>query len=358
MKARSAQRPKRVPIQALALAALMPLAGCTHADYIAQAACGQLEMVFARRPLADVIAGDDTPESTRLLLSKVSSIKAFAVRSGLHATNNYTDYVALNRSAAVWVVSASDPLQFRLKSWLFPVVGSVPYLGWFSRADAERFAGELRSEGLDVDIRPASAYSTLGFFDDAILSSMIGGGDGALGELANVVLHESVHATYYVPGQTVLNESVANFIGDILAERYLKETAGEHSIELAAYLENEERQKKRAKAMTIAYRRLFRLYESRLSDGEKLLEKERIIDELILEIHAKRALNNASLAQYKAYRSGYGELEALLQACGGDIPRMLGALRALNAEALGGDQQREIGPVLARLAAAPCKPKN
>lgn len=333
------------------------LVGCAQTGYVVQAACGQLDIAFARRPLNEAIEAGDLPEKTGVLLSRVASIKSFAERQGLRSTDNYTDYAELNRKAAVWVVSASDPLQFRLKSWYFPIVGSVTYLGWFSRADADRFARELRGEGLDVDVRPASAYSTLGFFNDPILSTMIDEGEGALGELANVVLHESVHATFYMPGQTVLNESVANFIGDILAERYLKETYGENSIELIAYLENEENQKKRTQAMTIAYRRLARLYASALSDSEKRLEKKRIFDALVLEIHSRRTLNNASLAQFKVYRSGNQELQALLDACGGDISRMLVALQTLRPETFSRDQQRDIGAAIKSLAVSGCKVK-
>ncbi len=360
MKVRSAKRRRGAhgPTLISGLLFLFSLLGCAQTGYIAQAACGQLDMVFARRPLDEVVADQETPERTRLLLSRVASIKAFAEQQGLRSTSNYSDYVELSRRAAVWVVSASDPLQFRLKSWFFPVVGSVTYLGWFSRADADRFAAELSDEGLDVDVRPASAYSTLGFFNDPILSSMLDESDAALGELANVVLHESVHATFYVPGQTVLNESVANFIGDVLAERYLMKSVGDDSIELAAYLESEEDQKKRTKAMTIAYRRLSRLYASALGESEKRLEKKRILNELILEIHSKRSLNNASLAQFKAYRSGNRELEALLSQCGGSIPRMIAALQTLRPEAFAGDQEREIGAVLKRLKDSGCKGSN
>src|SRR5205814_2292022 len=98
---------------------------------------------------------------------------------------------------AVWVVSACEPLRFHSKEWGFLFVGSFPYLGWFDLENARRFRDELRAEGWDADLRGAAAYSTLGYFRDAVLSSMIPEGDEALGELVNVVLHESVHATLY-----------------------------------------------------------------------------------------------------------------------------------------------------------------
>ena len=85
-------------------------------------------------------------------------------------------YGDVDRSAVVWVVSASDPLSFQPRTWTFPVVGSVPYLGWFNRDDARAFADELKGQGYDVDLRGADAYSTLGWFEDPILSTMVGEG--------------------------------------------------------------------------------------------------------------------------------------------------------------------------------------
>ena len=173
----------------------------------------------------------------RELLAEVPTIKRFAERHGLRPTSSYAKYAEVPRSAIVWVVSASTPLSFQPRTWTFPIVGSVPYLGWFDEAEARDFADDLRSQGYDVDLRGAQAYSTLGWFDDPILSTMLGSGDEAVGDLANVVLHESVHATYYLPGQSPLNESVADFLGDRLATAYLRERTGENSDELRAYLE-------------------------------------------------------------------------------------------------------------------------
>src|SRR6185312_14274837 len=111
--------------------------------------------------------------------------------------------------------------RFRSKTWWFPIVGRVPYLGWFDRDDAHDFADELHREGWDSDVGAADAYSTLGWFDDPVLSTMIAGGDEAVGELVNVILHESVHATLYVDGQTRFNESLAEFVAGKLTTVYL-----------------------------------------------------------------------------------------------------------------------------------------
>jgi predicted aminopeptidase len=339
------------------------LAGCTGPRYVAQAACGQIEISFARRDLADVVKDEAVPERVRALLAHVPAIKRFGERRGLRPTASYDTYADLERSAAVWVVSASEPLRFKMKSWSFPIVGSVTYLGWFNRGDARDFARELKDEGWDVDVRGASAYSTLGWFDDPVLSTMIPHGDEALGDLANVVLHESVHATLYIKGQTALNESVANFIGDALAEIYLDETVGAGSIQKAAYMAGQLEGEERRALMAAAYEELDRLYKSSLPDREKLAEKGRILTALRAEIRARRPITNATLAQFKQYNTGKEELALLLKACGGSFPRLLAALRGLEKDAttkaeesgrLSTPQERDLAKIFLPLVRAGC----
>jgi predicted aminopeptidase len=256
-------------------------------------------------------------------------MKAFAEENGLKPTGSYTEYVDVGRPAVVWVVSACEPLGWRTMRWSFPIVGSVPYLGWFQRDDADAFAAPFRASGWDVDVRGASAYSTLGWFNDPVLSTMIPNGDEALGELANTVLHESVHATIYVEGQTPFNESVASFIADGLAPEYLARTVGKDSPETRAYLAAEAGGVEQGRAMRQAYERLSALYASNTPRDHKLVQKARILRELGREIGARRPINNATLVQFEAYASGAPELEALLAACGSDTRRLVKALRTV-----------------------------
>src|SRR6202044_894608 len=130
-------------------------------------------------------------------------------------------------------------LRFHPKTWWFPIVGRVPYLGWFDRDAAHDFADELREEGWGAGVGAPEAYSTLGWFDDPVLSTMLSDGDEALGELVNVVLHESVHATLYVDGQTRFNESLAEFAAGKLTLTYLDARYGPASHEEEAYLDAE-----------------------------------------------------------------------------------------------------------------------
>lgn len=336
------------------LALIFLLSGCTELRYLAQAGAGQLSMSFHTESIQEAIGDVRKPLRTRELLREVASIKRFGERAGLTPTNNYTTYVDLDRPAAVWVVSACEPLRFRAKTWSFPIVGTVPYLGWFDLKDARAFAAPLRAAGWDVDVRPAGAYSTLGWLEDPVLSTMIPAGDEALGELANVVLHESLHATLYLKGQTRLNESLANFVGDELTKEYLDDRLGPASREKQAYLASQERGERRARVLAAAYGRLNRIYTSSLPDAEKLEKKRALLAELSVRLGARRPINNATLVQFRVYNSGSDELHALLGVCGGSWPRFIGALKTLDASAFTSPQD-DVGSVVRPLIQSGCR---
>lgn len=328
--------------------------GCTSVLYVVQAAQGQVELGYLARPIDQVVTDTAVPERTRSLLSRVASMKRFGEKHGLTPTSNYSDYVELDRPAVVSVVSACEPLRFQSKIWSFPIAGQVPYLGWFDWWDAESFAADLREDGWDVQIRPAGAYSTLGWFEDAVLSSMIDEGEAALGDLTNVVLHESVHATLYLPGQSLLNESLADFVADRLTPRYLDAELGAQSPELLAWEADERVSAHRRELMRRAYSRLERLYASSAPDAAKLAEKARVFAELRIDIGLNREMNNATLAQFKTYSSGEAELLALLDACGGDFRRFFATLRGLSADSFTNAPPGRVLAEVARLARNGC----
>ena len=282
-------------------------------------------------------------------------IKAYGEANGLRPTDNYSDYVPLKSPAVVWVVNASDPLRFRQKSWSFPIVGTFPYLGWFERDAAQAFAQELaKGEALDVDVRGASAYSTLGWFRDPLLSTMIPKGPEALGQLANVVLHESLHATLYIPSQSYFNESLASFVADRLTPGYLVKARGAGSVELVAYERSEAESERWRKRLHETYEELSALYASSRPDDEKRAEKARILEALGRELKARRKLNNATLAQYRTYGTGEEELSALFRACNAEWPRFLATLRTLGPRSFSRPQQEELGTVLQPLIERQC----
>ncbi len=306
-------------------AALAGLAttSCASLDYLAQAAAGQDDMLTRSQDMDRLLREDRLPPRTRRLLAEIPEVKRYGEAHGLRPTNNYRKYARLDRDAAVWIVSACEPLRFRSKAWTFPIVGTITYLGWFHLDAARREADALRAQGWDADVRPAGAYSTAGWFDDPLLSTMIGRNADARGGLVNTVFHESTHATFFVPGQSRLNESVANFVGDRLAEQYMREVAGPSAPETLAYAAAEQRGVAREAQMHAAYAELEALYASSAPPDAKLEAKSRILRKLEKDLGTKRTLTNASLVQFKTYHSGEKELADLLTACGGDMTRLV-----------------------------------
>jgi predicted aminopeptidase len=158
-----------------------------------------------------VIADPRTDDATRAKLRLVLQARAFAADSvGLRTKRSYTTYSRLDRDTLVLVLSAAHRDRLEPYGWWFPIVGRVPYKGYFDFVRAREAARRLDTEGYDIYLRPASAFSTLGFFNDPLLSTSLR--EDSL-DLANTVIHELTHNTFYASGQAVFNESFANFVG-------------------------------------------------------------------------------------------------------------------------------------------------
>jgi predicted aminopeptidase len=335
--------------------ALLAASGCSTLGYLGQAASGQFQMLHGARSIPKVLEDAQTPPRIRALLSEVEGIKAFGVRHGLKATPNYRRYCDLGREAAVWVVQACAPLAFEPRRWTFPLVGSVPYLGYFSRQQAQAHADALAREGWDVDVRPASAYSTLGWFSDPVLSTMISPGEEALGDLANVVLHESVHATVYVAGQSAFDESLASFVADRLTAVWLERELGAGAPQTLAWKKVEADRQSRVDRLHGAYQELDAVYRSARSAEQKRAEKARVLESVQRALSLKRPINNATLVGFRTYDAGGPHFERLLAACGGRLPAFLRAVRTVSGADFSSPQQQDLAPVIDRLAVR-CRP--
>jgi len=323
--------------------------GCFSASYVAQAARGEYEILHRARPIAQVVADPETPGRVRWLLLSVASVKAYGQAQGLKPTKNYRRYSDLNRNAAVWVVQACAPLAFDVKHWRFPIVGTIPYLGFFKEACARDMARSLSQEGLDVDVRVATAFSTLGWFSDPILSTMIPEGDEATGELANTILHESVHATIYVNNQSAFDESLASFVADRLTAPWLAATFGPDAPETRAWTSAQARERSRIERLHRAYVELEALYQSNASDQEKRQAKSHILAAAREELRLREPLNNAVLAGYKTYDTGSAAFERLLSACSSSWPKFIEAVKMLRESSFSRPQQEEFDEVIDRL---------
>jgi len=194
----------------LTLCMLAMLSACTPVSYYAQAVGGQVSLLIKRQPIDKVIVdSQSSPELVRQL-RLVRDALAFAEQSlGLPAAGSYNSYVKLDRPHLVWNVFAAPEFSVQPLSWCFPVAGCVSYRGYFSESAARRFADQLQRQGYDVYVGGVDAYSTLGWFNDPIPSTILRRADH---RIVGLIFHELAHQVIYVPGDTVFNESFATFV--------------------------------------------------------------------------------------------------------------------------------------------------
>ncbi|HWU75994.1 MAG TPA: aminopeptidase [Rhodanobacter sp.] len=186
------------------------LCGCTSLRYYAQAARGQGELVLHRRDVGKLLRDPATDPQLATRLRLAEQARRFASSQlGLPDNRSYTGYVALDRPFVVWNVFAAPRYSVQAVPQCFPIAGCVAYRGWFSEAAARADAARLRAQGDDVWIGGVPAYSTLGWFADPILSSMLRWDDD---ELAGTIFHELAHQLIYAKGDTAFNESFATFV--------------------------------------------------------------------------------------------------------------------------------------------------
>lgn len=202
---------RRVPRLACLVGLLALVAGCGQPLYVARLGWEEARLLWRRQPIPDLLARSDLDPALRERLELVLAARAFAdERLGLRVGDSYGTFAEVDARGVVHVLQAARRDRLESHTWWYPVAGRVPYRGFFDAADAEAAGDRLAADGLDVDVRPAIAFSTLGWFADPLLSSTA---EGSPEEVVETVLHELFHATVYVPGEPAFNESAATFAG-------------------------------------------------------------------------------------------------------------------------------------------------
>jgi predicted aminopeptidase len=180
--------------------------------YVARAGIEEARILSRRKPIARVIEDPGTDAETRRKLALVLQARDYAEHAlDLNAGQSYTTYSYVDSDTLLLVVSGARKDRFQAYTWWFPIVGRVPYKGFFNFSHAHSEAARLEAAGYDAYVRPAGAFSTLGWFNDPLLNTMLRYDDVGL---ASTVIHEILHSTVYFPGQVAFNESFANFVGD------------------------------------------------------------------------------------------------------------------------------------------------
>ncbi len=330
-------RPAKVALIAAGVVALVAaLSACSDVRYLAQAAGGQLDLLQRARPIADVLADSATDAEVRRKLELVGRVRAFAINElGLPDHGSFLKYVDVGRPAVVWNVFSAPPDSIHLLTSCFPIAGCVTYRGYFHEADARAYADTRREAGDDVSVGGVSAYSTLGYLKDPVLSTMLSSGEA---NLIRTVIHELAHPALYVKDDTVFNESFATAVEEAGMRSWLKEY-GTPELAEADRL-GQQRAAGFEKLLLQTRGELEALYAQKLPAAEIQTRKAQIIQTLndryvALKVSSdgyagydgwfKRGANNASLGAVAAYATLVPDFLALLERNGGDIPKFIGA---------------------------------
>jgi predicted aminopeptidase len=255
---------------------------------------GQLNIVWNARPVEEFMQDPGFPDSLKTRLRLIDAVRQYAIDSlGLKDTENYKTLYDQKGKEIMWVVLASEAFKLQPKEWTFPVVGSVPYKGFFNEKRAFALKKELEAEGYDVIVRNPGGWSTLGWFTDPILSKMLSRSEG---DLANLIIHEMSHATIFVKDSIDFNENLATFIGDRGAEMFLIHKYGANSPEYISYIDEDKDYLKYVDHMLRGAALLDSVYSSldtTVARQEKQQRKEATIRQIVT------ALDTLSLALNK-----------------------------------------------------------
>ena len=209
----------RAVLVAVALSGIVGCGGCSPA-YIARSGWEEARILLARQSIEGLLERPELDPQTRAKLELVLAVRKFAERDlGLDVGDAYASFSIVPPGALLQVVSAAKKTQLVAYEWWFPIVGAVDYKGFFELADAQAEAARLDGEGYDTYVRPSVAFSTLGWFDDPVLSSWLRADPTRIAEL---LIHELLHRTWYVSGQTAFNESLATFVGHVGAYEFFR----------------------------------------------------------------------------------------------------------------------------------------
>lgn len=334
--------------RAVAVLLACALAGCGAADtaeYYWQSASGQFGIMARAKPI-DVVISESPDAALKQRLVRVQEIRSYASRElGLPDNASYTKYADLERPYVVWNVFAAPPLSLRPRQWCFPIAGCVSYRGYFNEKEARAEAARLAAAGDDVWVAGVPAYSTLGYFDDPVLSTFVRWPEV---EVARMVFHELAHQVVYVKDDSQFNESFAATVEDAGARRWLA-VQGDPKLE-AQYLRTERLRGVFRDLIRDTRAELQAVYASEASDDEKRVRKAAALAGMREAYERAKAgepgltgydrwfagpdgtgPNNASIASVALYTGRVPAFKALLDEAGGDLPRFYEQVKVLAA---------------------------
>ena len=332
----------------------LPLTGC-QIPYLLKNSWHQTKILKSRTDIEDILKDPKTTEATKQKLILIQKARSFSSDVlGLAKSDNYTSYVDLKRDYVTWIVRASPKHKLEPYRWWFPITGHVPYKGYFTKDGAEDEAQWLKDKNLDTYVRGVTAYSTLGWFEDPVLNTMLSYSDY---DLVNLIIHETVHATVFIKGQVDFNERLATFIGNKGAELFFRNHPGGEEILKNAEMENEDL-RVFSEFITRELSELKQWYASQteeqiLAEREQRFQKIKDNYSKLAEPNMKTSrfhyfkdikLNNARLLSYETYQSNLDQFEKLYEKLGRDFQALINWCKKLEkSEDPQGDLKRFVG---------------
>jgi predicted aminopeptidase len=315
----------------LLLLTCAPTSGC----YLGHVTAGQLRLLAAREPIESLIADPSTPAPLRERLGLAPQARELARTLGLEVGGQYTSYVPWPGDRVVTTVVATRPGEVEPASFWFPIVGNVPYKGFFDPARAHAEGEQLRARGLDVCELAVPAYSTLGWLDDPLTEPML---RGEPGRVVETIVHELVHATVFVPDAAEWNEGVATFVGQEASVRWRSGAGDETAAARERVRVDEDR---RISALLLGLRReVAELYardpagsERKAARAQAEARTREALGALSIETRSPAALargarlNDACLAIVGTYSADLPRYAEILSSLGGDLQAFVERVR-------------------------------
>lgn len=319
---------------------LAALSGCATLGYYAQSISGQMEVWDKEQPISELLAAADTPDPLREKLQTVLAIREFASSElALPDNDSYRSYADLQRPFVVWNVFAAQPFSVSLKRWCFPFAGCVGYRGYFAKADAQDFAQQIAGKGLETYVSGTAAYSTLGWFDDPLLNTVM---KRSPARIAGLIFHELAHQQLYVEGDTAFNEGFASTVELEGVRRWLAAHGNEEQRQADAQFR--QRQDGFVELVTRTRNQLQTLYGQSLPVADMQTRKTAIKAEMRQQYQQLKKhwggyegydswfaqdLNNAQLAAVTTYRDHVPAFQRLLAQQGGNLDEFYRACATL-----------------------------
>lgn len=318
------------------------LSGC-QIGYLWKSASAQADLLSRRIPIAEALKDPSlTPEQKRKL-QLAADARVFAETDlGLAHTQSYTTFVKLNAPYVTWVVSAAAKDELKHYLWRYPLVGKMPYKGFFEPEGAKREAASLKEDGLDTYVRGVTAYSTLGWFKDPVLSSMLIYKDY---DLVSTIIHETTHATVFIKSEADFNERLAEFIGQKGAEAFYVKREGASGPMLRKMHDDLVDEGVFGEFISRELDSLEKWYSDRkgtaIPEPERIARIKQIQEKFIADVKPrlrdpegfvrfeKAELNNARLLTYRLYYQDLSKFQKVFDKRGQSFPKMLDFARSL-----------------------------